>query len=480
MTRWKCLPNLILLTGLLCPALLFSKATISGKIQNLPKDSLSISLYSPPVSHKVQQQYSANGSYTISLELQNPVFLLLKCGAYSFNLILAPDDQIQLDFDAKDMRNTFSVGGSPANSFYLKSKSNPLWAWTATERGPDHLSTFLQFMDMMQQEKEEMEEQGIRGQLKSLLEYEVDYFFIHQMMLLTRDYPSYDRPIYMAEINELLTTELIDNGAALPSPAYGKFLFDLADYHWKYESEEFKKGIYPAYGTAGANILGFYHAFWHKNLTKGPRELILATCLSRWTMYNQIRATEEIYTAFKRDFPNSRYLSELEAGLEELLPFWKLALLQDQDIPIMEPQAESFEELRAIFEKKVTVLFIWKRSLDVNGIVKKAMIHSALTQHQLDPQEVEFIYLTIDDVESVDQLPLRDLFIYYRLRGRHLVLKKDEALTKSVHQELFKDLKHFPPVILIFDQNRQTAKKLSSFQIRKDLILGEVKKLSSN
>ncbi len=479
MNRWISLFLGAFFLGLCASKSLASEVIIKGRIQHLPQDSLSVffPFHEPDDMPVVIQQHSEDGAYTISIDIQKPGFLLLKCGAFSLNLILSPNDDIQLNFDARDFRNTYTIEGSAANTYYLQSKTNPLWAWTATEKGFDHLATFLQFMEMMEQEKKTMKEYGVSGQLLSLLEYESRYFYIDQMMLLTRDYASYDRPIYKAEIDELLTPELINNMAAMACPSYRKFLFNLADFHWKYSNEEFKKVLYPQYGTTEENILGFYHAYWNKNLEEAPLELMLATCLSRWEMYNQIKATQDMYLELANNFPNSPYLIRIAPLLKELQQFWEIEMPEKHEIEIIEAPFESLEELKTQFEEKVTVVFIWIRSFNINGLAKKAMIHSALVQDQFPPEEVNFVYLTIDDPAQFDQSSLRDLFQYYRLRGQHFIMHKEADLARQLNQEVFKKFQYFPPVIQIFDKKGQKNKTFSSIEINKDRIREEIQLL---
>jgi hypothetical protein len=473
---------LTFLMGLFLPSWLSAEAVISGRIKNMPKDSLSFTfpMHTQSAIKKAVRLTIEQEAFTLRADLQKPAFIQLKCGEYHFNLILQPEDQVHLDFDARDIRNTFSVKGSAANSYYLNSKCNPLWSWTATEKEPDHLSTFLQFVDRIEQEKRAMKEYGLTGPILSLLEYEADYFFIDQMMMLTRDYPAYDRPIYMAEIDALLTPEVINNDQALPCPSYGKFLFGLAEYHWKYKSEAFKKSVFPAYGNPGSNILGFSYAFWKKNLKEGPLELILTTCLSNWRNYYQIRTTQEIYEAFKRDFPESRYHAMLESSLGELLQFWEIALPQKQELEVMTVQPENLEELKVLFEEKVTVLFIWKKSLDLNGMAKQAMIQTALAQNSFSSEEVNWVFLTIDDLEATDQPFLLDRLQYYRLKGRHLLLRKEAPLTKFIEKEILQGFRFFPPVMIFFDKKEEKTQFLSSFEIKKDLIREGVARILEN
>jgi hypothetical protein len=468
--------------SLLLPSWLSAEAIVRGQIKNMPKDSLSFTfpMYAQTAIKGTVQLTIQQDEYQLTADLQEPAFIQLKCGAYHFNLILKPKDGVHLDFDARDMRNTFYVKGSPANSYYLKSKCNPLWSWTATEKEPDHLSTFLQFMDMIQQEKKMMQEYGISGHILSLLEYEADYFFIDQMMLLTRDYPAYDRPIYMAEIDALLTTALMNNKEALPCPSYEKFLFNLAEYQWKYKSEDVKKSVFPAYETSETNILVFSYAFWKKNLKEEALELVLATCLNHWKNFYHIRITQEIYEAFKKEFPGSRYQLILESSLSELLTFWEIALPEKQELEVMTVHPENLEELQALFGKKVTILFIWKSGLDLNGVAKKAMIQTALAQTSFNSKEVNCIFLTIEDRDPVDQSFLLDRLQYYRLKGRHLLLEKRASLSKLIQKEILQDFRVFPPVMIFFDKKGKRTQFFSSFQIKKDRILEEVERLLQN
>lgn len=470
------------LVGLLFSGFLSANATISGRIENIPQDSLSFSFpmyYGPGVIKSAQLEMD-EPVYTLALDLKDPVFIHLICGDFQFNLLIKPGDNIQLDFDAKDMRNTFSVKGSAANAYYLQSKCNPLWSWTATDKGPDPLSTFLQFVERIRQEKESMKRYGIDEELLPLLEFEVDYFYVDQMMLLTRDYHSYDRPIYITEIDELLSQEFVNNSPALACPSYGKFLFSLADYFWKYKSKGYKKTIYPDYGTPRANTLEFYYAFWKKYLEGDPLELMLATCLSHWNRYNQIRSTQAIYQGFLRDFPDSRYLRVLTPLLDELIRFWEIDIPEEAELKMIETSPESLEELSTLFEKKTTILLIWARSLNINGLAEKALMHSVLAQAQIDREEVSFFYLTIDDADPASVEALKETLSYFRLRGRHLVLDRRSPLTRAVRQELMKGPQYFPPLIMMYDQKGERKKLLPAFQIKSDRIVEEIQIIRSN
>ncbi len=447
----------IIVLVLFLPLTPFAKVLISGKIINLPDDQLSIDFplaYQLNSNIEVKKTFS-EFNYSIELELKQPAFARIKCSFYQFNLLLSPDTEMEINFDAKDIRNTITVNGNPANQFYILSKCNSLAAWTATERGPDPISTIVSFLDLMDQEKALLSQFNISKDLQVLLSNEIEYFFINQMLLLTRDYNSADRPLYMTEIDQILSNEVVNRLEALSSPSYQTFHLNHAGYYWNYKSEAQKKEIYPEFeNKSQTGILPFFYAFWKAFNTPPIREAILVNNFLQWQDYMDIENTIQIYEAYTKEYPKSKYLSTIKQALAPLLDFWNSDNLKEGDQQFISSPPNSIEELLSNFEEKIVIIFVWTVGMDFNNSTKKSFFQWPKLQEKLSDENVQYLFMGINYGGSENQQKNWEKTIHtFKLKGHHLFVPNDHPLKKEFLNLSFQNLRAFPPALLIFDRN---------------------------
>lgn len=209
-----------------------------------------------------------------------------------------------------------------------------------------------------------------------------------------------------------------------------------------------------------------------ENITKEPaREYCLAFDLQSLILEKQFEVyIPDLYNEFVGQYPHSRYIKLLAAGIEKVRNFnaaTKKDLTTDQQFVPDYDSIATVEELLSKFKDKVIYIDMWATWC---GPCKEQFAYKKDVDPFLKSKGVEVLYLSID--EASDKQKWINMIKYYNLDGYHVMAS--EKLINDIRKVLGRNKDLYIPHYLICKNGKIIVKNAKRPQ-EKDALFKQIK-----
>ncbi|MEL7123959.1 MAG: hypothetical protein AAFO07_31260 [Bacteroidota bacterium] len=307
------------------------------------------------------------------------------------------------------------------------------------------IETILKVLEKREREQQRLQDSNLEEAAHKFLLEEINYYFLEQILRLTSDYNAHDRTLYLNEVEGMLTNEVLNNPAAVRTPAYNQFLNRLPLFYYEHvETIENLKALKEKVAEKVSNSIQairegkMYYAwqFFKDHLEGAALEKALANLIFNWDRFMTTIYTMDVYNDFLARFPESKYdtyLAPKVATIKYYHEYWTSYPEAKQELAFKENTPATLEELIQLYPNQALVIHIWP-SFCINCEQRFMYLPQYYSNEQLSDYKFVFLYYSLVP-NQLDQW--KASATTSRLKGDHYYVtgsmnREDDHLVKNI------------------------------------------------
>lgn len=452
---------LLLLILLQSIAILAQKAIIKGKFENIKDSAFRIVL----PNHFFDQdrkksilntKIDQTGNFYQELNLSNPEIAYLQYynkttnTSLLYSLFISPEDELIITIDNTLKPENIKVKGKhQENNQFLNISSNIDLQKFKGDTLPESVYKEIQQITLnnkLQLEKYIKEHKPSKEFIKNWqtnLEYiapEAYYSFEHNNKFTIKN--AYKRNIdkWKQYRNELFSKIKISNDEALNTESYQRLISDILlrtkEELWKESSGENKENFFKEwYNTSivdgsklftddPVNILT--EKIIQKYYTGKSAEFAYVVLLNGSIKEENNKNLPQIFENFKKQFPNSSYISQLQPKIDLIINKNNKTLTDKMIFVNNGEQFNTFEEVINQFKGKTVLIDMWGTWCD--PCRKEIAQHSEALHEYFKDKDMLFLYIANFDIHNPENW--KKIIAYQSIEGFHILA--NDKLTNNI------------------------------------------------
>lgn len=440
---------------------LAQKAIIKGKFENIENEHLRIVV---PNQYWDQEsdnkefniQIDQTGNFYQELNLSNPQIIYfhyyntVSNTSYFYNLFVTPEDDLTIIVDSSLKLENIKVSGKhKENNQFLnissyidlekfKGDTLPNRVYKEIERISLNSKLLLdEYIKANKPSKEFIET------WQTDLEYlapEAFYFFEQNNKFTNREAYARNLDKWKQLRNELFSKIKISNDEALNAPNYQRFVYDILgrtkEELWNESSgknqEVFYKEWYNTSIEEGRKLLSddmtniLTEKIIQKYYTGKSAEFAYAVFLKGSIEEENNKNLPQIFENFKKQFPNSSYISQFEPKINKIIENNNKTLTDKMVFIDKGEQFNTFEEVINQFKGKTVLIDMW--GTWCSPCRKQIAEHSKAIHEYFEDKEIQFLYIANFDSHNPENW--KKIISFQSIEGSHILA--NETLTKDI------------------------------------------------
>ncbi|MFC5682211.1 TlpA family protein disulfide reductase [Flavobacterium sp. MAHUQ-51] len=456
---------LLLLISLNTITTFAQKAIIKGKVDNFKDAAFRIVIpnrYFDQDNKKsiFNTKIDTLGNFYQEVNLSNPEIVYLQYynttskKSLLYNLFVAPGDELSITIDNTLKPENVKVKGKhQENNQFLNISTHIDLQKFKGDTLPDNVYKEIQQIALnnkLQLEKYIKEHKPSKEFIKywqTNLEYiapETYYSFEHNNKFTNRN--AYKRNIdkWKAKRNELFSKIKINNDEALNAPNYqnlvGDILLRTKEELLEEASGENKKNFFKEWYNTSieegdklfrddmTNILT--EKIIQKYYTGKSAEFAYVLLLNKSIKKENNKNLPQIFENFKKQFPNSSYISDLQPKIDIIIEKNNKPLTDKMIFVKNGEQFNSFEEVINQFKGKTVLIDMWGTWCD--PCRQEIAQHSETLHEYFKDKDVQFLYIANFDIHNPENW--KKIIAYQSIEGFHILANyklTNDIMTKS-------------------------------------------------
>jgi thiol-disulfide isomerase/thioredoxin len=433
------------------------KAVVKGTFESIPEGKIIVlpnKYFDGEEGARFELSVDSKGNFSQELDIPHPqivVFLYYnKRTMMSCDLFVSPEDDLRIIVDSSLKAENVKVTGTHKENNGLlnslehfdtekfKGDTLPDRVYKEVERIALNNKTVLdEYIKTHKPSKEFVKTWQINLEYLAPQEF---YSFEQNNKYSNREAYARNFDKWKQRREELFSKIKISNDQAMDAPFYLRFIYDILgrtkEELWREASGKNQEAFYREWYNASVEVGGklfrddntntLTEKIIQKYYTGKSAEYAYAVFFKNSLDEENNKNLPQIFENFKKQFPNSNYITQFEPKINKIIENNKKTLNDKMVFVAKGEQLKTFEEVISQFKGKTVLIDMW--GTWCGPCRQQIAEHSQALHEHFKGKDVQFLYVANHDSHNPENW--KKLISYQNMEGSHILA--NEALTQDI------------------------------------------------
>lgn len=473
------------------------KSIIRGKIEGFKNQNLRLLLpnsFFDQEKGKIDIKVDETGNFYQELNLVYPQIVYFQCfdpiskSSYFYNLFVSQDENLTITVDISSEKKIKVEGKRKENNQFLNISSYVYLEKYKGDTLPDRV--YNEIERIAQANKLELDKyiktykpttEFIKVWQANLEYFAPQAFYSFEQNNKYANKTAYDRNfiIWKQYRNTLFSKIKLSNDEAINSPVYQNFIHDILlrvkEELWKEafgeNQETFYKEWYNTSTEEGSKLLredmtnSLTEKIIQKYYTGRSAEFAYAVLFKTSMEDENYKNLPQIFDNFKKKFPNSLYLAQLEPKINKIIENDKKTLTDKMIFLKNGDQFKTFDEVINQFKGKTVLIDMW--GTWCSPCRQEIAMHSQALHDYFKDKDMQFLYVANNDSHNTENW--KKIISSQSIEGFHILA--NEALTNDI---MVKSKGNGFPTYIILKKDGSYELSKAGYPLKRDILIEQL------